>query len=333
VPAPQLHLTFAEMMADQEGVPRLVRDATRKHQICVHLGGIFHDLPYYIGALRMALGYLRANAAEISRWGVRLHMDRPGAFSAHVVETMRNAPGPLDREERTAFLAGFFSHAALDHTLHPLVNFAAERETLQRGGEVSHQHRIVEKYQSLFIHMELLGQDVIGTPEFYARIAKVTRANPFFRRRIEPGLAEFMTGMLGSFFGEAPSVDEWSGWVRSFRHIAFLVSSSIAGQDSVRSRTPELRERYFSNEAFDFRDFFAAGRRRAASILTLAHDYFELPRFDEASRAAFARATALDNLSYPDEARHPEARVALLGVGRVRVPVQHDERLCIASPG
>lgn len=321
------------MMADQEGVPRLVRDATRNNQIYVHLGGIFHDLPYYIGALRMAFGYLRSNAAEISPWGVRLHMDRPGAFSAHLVETMRNAPGPLDREQRMAFLAGFLSHAALDHTLHPLVNFAAHRETLHRGGEVSHQHRIVEKFQSLFIHMELLGQDVIGTPEFYAKISKVTNANPFFRRRIDPGLAEFMTGMLGRFFGDAPSAETWSGWVRCFRHIAFLVSSSIAGQDSLRSRTPELRERYFSNEAFDFRDFFAAGRRRAASLLTLAHDYFELPRFDDAARAAFARATALDNLSYPDEARHPETRVVLLGAGRVAPPARHDERLCIAAPG
>jgi hypothetical protein len=321
------------MMADQEGVPRSMRDATRRHPIFVHLGGIFHDLPYYIGALRMALGYWRGNAAEICPWGVRLHMDRPGEFSAHLVESMRHAPGPLTQEERVAFCAGFFSHAALDHTLHPLVNYAAERETRRRGGEVSHHHRLVEKYQSLFIHMEVLGHDVIGKPEFYARIARITRTNPFFRRRVDPGLAEFMTGMLGRFFGESPSADEWSGWVRSFRHIAFLVSGSLADQDSRRSRTEVLRERYFSNEDFDFRDFFAAGRRRAASMLTLAHDYLELPRFDDASRASFARAAALDNLSYPDEARHPETRVALLASGRVSAPVRHDERLCVASSG
>jgi hypothetical protein len=336
VPAPPLHLTFAEMMADQEGVPRSVRDAVRQHPIYVHLGGIFHDLPYYIGAVRMALGYWRGNAAEICPWGVRLHMDRPGVFSAHLVETLRHAPGPLTHAERVAFVAGFFSHAALDHTLHPLVNFAAEREAARDGGEVSHHHRLVEKYQSLFIHLELFGKDVIGQPHFYTRMARITQHNPFFRRRVDAGLAEFMTGMMGSFFGEAPSVGEWSGWVRSFRHVAFLVSGSMADRNSRGKRTPEIRERYFSNEDFDFRDFFAASRRRAASMLTLANDYFDLPRADETARAAFARAAALDNLSYPDEARHPETRVVLLGGRRVAPPGErrpHDERLCVASSG
>jgi hypothetical protein len=332
VPAPPLHLTFAEMMGDQEGVPRKVREAVRAHPIYTHLGGIFHDLPYYIGALRMMLGYWQENAAEISPWGVRLHMDRPGAFSAHLVETLRHAPGPMDRDQRTAFFAGFFSHAALDHTLHPLVNFAAERAFRRHGGEVSHHHRLIEKYQSVFLHIELLGEDIIGTPAFFSRIAKVTRKNPFFSRRVDPGLAEFMTGMLRGFFGEAPSAREWTGWVRSFRHIAFLVSGTLAARNSRNSRTPELRERYFSNSEFDVRDFFEAGRRRAASMLTLARDYFELGRHDDAARESFARATALDSLSYPDEARHPEQRVVALGVGRTPLPVE-PEQLCAATPG
>ena len=331
MPAPPLHLTFAEMMGDQEGAPRSLRDAVHSQPIYTHLGGIFHDLPYYIGALRLMLGYWRGNAAEISPWGVRLHMDRPGEFSAHLVETLRHAAGPLGRTERLAFLAGFFLHAALDHTLHPLVNFAADREATRRGGEVSHHHRLVEKYQSIFIHLEMLGKDVIGTPEFFGRIAKVTQHNPFFRRRVDKGLAEFMTGMLGSFFGEAPGVEEWTGWVRSFRHVAFLVSGTLADRNSQKGRSAELRERYFTNHDFDFRDFFEAGRKRAASMLTLASDYFDLDRFDHATRQRFARQTALDSLSYPDGTRHPEARVVALLSGRAPTPIEH-EPMCAGWP-
>jgi len=319
------------MMGDQEGAPRSVREAVRAEPIYAHLGGIFHDLPYYIGALRLALGYWRGNAAEISPWGVRLHMDRPGEFSAHLMETLRHAPGPLARTDRIAFFAGFFSHAALDHTLHPLVNFAADREAAQHGGEVSHHHRLVEKYQSMFIHLEMFGKDVIGSPEFFARVARVTQHNPFFRRRVDKGLAEFMTGMLGSFFGEAPSIEEWTGWVRSFRHVAFLVSGTLADRNSRRARSAELRERYFSNRNFDVRDFFEAARKRAASMLTLASDYFDLDRFDPGDRARFTRATALDSLSYPDETRHPEARVVALAAGRAPMPVER-EHVCAVSP-
>jgi hypothetical protein len=197
---------------------------------------------------------------------------------------------------------------------------------------VSHHHRLVEKYQSLFIHLEMMGKDIVGSPELFSRLAKVTRKNPFFSRRVEPGLAEFMTGMLESFFGDAPSPKEWSGWVRCFRHIAFLISGTMADRNSRRNRTAQLRERYFSNMDFDFRDFFEASRKRAASVVTLAHDYFELPRFDEADRERFAIDSALDSLAYPDVASHPEARVVALGHGASGEPAA-DVPICAALPG
>lgn len=338
MPAPPLHLTFAEMMGDQDGVPRSVRDVVHAHPIYTHLGGIFHDLPYYVGAIRMMLGYWRENAAEVCPWGIRLHMDRPGPFAAHMVETMRHAEGPLTRDQRKSFLAGFLSHAALDHTLHPLVNYAADRQHALRGGEVSHHHRLVEKYQSLFIHLEMKGEDVIGKPEFFSHLAKVTEKNPFISRRVDTGLAEFMTSIFKGFFGEAPSVREWTGWVRSFRHIAFLISGVMASRNSRIKRTEVHKERYFSNEEFDFRDFFEAGRTRAASVLTLANDYFDLPKHDESSRERFVRDVALDSLAYPDVAKHPEPRIVALVGGQkqeMEPETEHetDGRLCAAWPG
>ncbi|MEK6608985.1 MAG: zinc dependent phospholipase C family protein [Myxococcota bacterium] len=306
MPAPTVHLTFAEMLADAPEVPRAVRSAVRSSLPYARLGGIYHDLPYYTGVAHLCVGYWRENAAEICPWGVRLHRDAPGAFAEHLVRTLRTADGPLDRSERLAFLAGFLSHALLDHTLHPLVNHAAERQQSLCGGEVSHHHRLVEKFHSIFFHAERFGEDVLGSSVMRER------ARLGASWRVERPLAEFMTGLLRGRFGEAPSPGRWASWVRCYQRISFLLSTPLAALGSRRSRTERAYRLYYANPEHDFREFFAAAETRTHRFISFAHDYFEAGDFSNGARARFIEEAALDDLAFPDRVAHPVRRISEL---------------------
>lgn len=314
MPAPPLHVTFGEMLGDAPGAPRAVRDAVRAARPYARLGAMYHDLPYFIGVVDLCIGYWREQAAAIAPWGVRLHRERPGAFAEHIARTLRDGGGPLDREQRLAFLAGFLSHAILDHTLHPLVNHVASRQEAERGGQVTHHHRLVEKFHSIFFHLERFGDDVLGSSVMRDRMRVTESAG------VEPALAHFMTDLLRGHFGAAPSPGEWAGWVRCYQRISFLLSTFPAARNSRRVRTEEMRRRYYANEAYDFREFFAAAEKRVAGFLGFALDYFESGDFSPPSRRRFVEEIALDDLAFPDAARHPERRINELGAARSPAP-------------
>src|SRR5262249_11541133 len=143
--------------------------------------------------------------------------------------------GPLTRDERLALMAGLISHAALDLTLHPLVNYCARRDTEAFGGHESVHHRLTEKDHALFFHLERLGADPIGTPEF-RRLTQVVKAVPplFGPARVEQPLLGFMQDAYRGVYGDAPDSATWAGWVRSFRHFGVLAALPIARKNSAK---------------------------------------------------------------------------------------------------
>lgn len=291
------------MLGDAPEVPRVIRESIRHARPYARLGAMYHDLPYFIGLVDLCIGYWRERAIDITPWGYRLHCEKPGEFAEHIVRTMRTTDGPITHEQRLAFIAGFLSHAILDHTLHPLVNHVSERQTQVQGGEVSHHHRLVEKFHSIFFHLERFGEDVLGSSVMRDR-TDLTGSS-----RVEPGVAEFMTNLARDFYGIGPTPEEWSDWVRCYKKVSFLLSTFPAARNSRRVRTDEMRERYYTNAQYDFRDFFAAAEKRTHGLLQFANDYFEAGDFAEASRQRFVEAAALDDLAFPDRDRHPERRI------------------------
>ena len=99
MPAPQLHLTFADEM----------RRAATAEPRCLRLGSIFHDLAYYGNVPLMAIRYGLRRPAEPSVWGYRIHYDRPDSFLARFIETAHGYPG--------AARAGFVADIAFDGSL------------------------------------------------------------------------------------------------------------------------------------------------------------------------------------------------------------------------
>jgi hypothetical protein len=309
MPAPQLHLTFGTLVQDQPGVPAPLRRACAAEPVYVRLGAIFHDLPYYGNMLAEAIRYGLGSPALDEPWAYRMHSVRPDRFVASYIRAAATAPG-LATDERLALVGGLISHAALDLTLHPLVNYCARRDTSAHGGHESVNHRLTEKYQALFFHLDRFGRDPIGSSEFW-RATQVVKAGSLVRATVEAPIAGFMRDAYQGAYGDAPATVTWAGWVRSFRHFGALVSSPMAARNSARKRRdPSLRERYFENEVFRFYEFYACSERRLAGLATLAYDYFSSGDFSPAPEEAFVRAARIDDLAEPIP--QPEERLPAL---------------------
>src|SRR6476659_1860926 len=261
MPAPQLHLSFANRIAVTDGIDPELRAACAAEPQYTRLGAIYHDLPYYGNMLAEAVRYGLRGAALDEPWAYRMHSVRPARFAASFVRAAATTPGPLTRAERLALVGGLLSHCALDLTLHPLVNYCARRDTARFGGHESVHHRQTEKYHALFFHIEDLGEDPIGSP-LIREWSRVVKRGSFVRARVEEPLTVFMRDAYRGAYGGAPAARTWATWVRSFQHFGALVSSPMALHNSRRVRhSAELRARYYENNAFVFRDFYACSVR------------------------------------------------------------------------
>jgi hypothetical protein len=294
MPAPQLHLTFGELLGRQPDLADDLRTACAAEPRYVRLGSIFHDLPYYGNMAWMAVRYGLRRPAEESYWGTKVHYDRPDQFFARFVETARTIEAPLTRSERLAIVVGFTSHCALDLSMHPLVNYIARRDQRLDGGAESHHHRLAEKYHALFLHLEAFGHDIIGT-EAMRELTRVTKRGSLLRRgAVEPALVEFACAAYRAMWDDAPSANQWTGWVRSFAHFGVMVSGGMARRNSLRLRTAANRARYFQSPEFDVRDFWEAGRARGVKLAGAAFEYFDRGDFSPEAHRRFIAEVAFD---------------------------------------
>jgi hypothetical protein len=299
MPAPQFHLTFAELVKEHPGVRPSLRHACASEPVYTRLGAIFHDLPYYGNMAFEALRYgLRAPALD-EPWAYRMHSVRPGRFVASFIQAAARST-QLSTHEKLALVGGLLSHCALDLTLHPLVNYCARRDTHLYGGHESSHHRLTEKYHALFFHLEQMSDDPIGTAAFRAK-TQVVKEGSFVRGRVEKPLLDFMAEAYRGAYGDAPDRAVWATWVRHFRHFGLLVSLPIAARNSQKKRhDPTLRWRYFENDVFRFWDFYAHSERRVAELCNLGYDYFSAGDFGPAAENAFVTAAGIDDLAEPD---------------------------------
>jgi hypothetical protein len=295
-------LTFGNLVAETDGVPRLLRRACAAEPVYTRLGAIFHDLPYYRPELgNMIVESIRYGLelpALDEPWGYRMHSVRPDRFVASYLRAAATTPG-LAADERLALVGGLISHCALDLTLHPLVNYCARRDTSAHGGHESVNHRLTEKYHALFFHLDRFGEDPIGRPDFW-RQTVVVKSGAWLRATVEPSIAAFMQQAYRGAYGGAPSVAQWSGWVRSFRHFGALVSSPFAARNSRRKRMDaSLRTRYFENDVFRFYQFYARSEARLVELSRLALDYVSAGDWSRAAEDAFCSAAKIDDLAEP----------------------------------
>jgi hypothetical protein len=304
MPAPQLHLTFGELVQHNPGVPAEMRRACAAEPIYARLGAIFHDLAYYYAPMVFeAVRYSLGAPALDEAWGYRMHCVRPDRLVASFIRAAQTEPG-LSRQEGLALCGGLLSHCALDLTLHPLVNYCARRDVVRYGGHESTHHRLTEKYHALFFHLERFGDDPLGTPAF-AEKARITKEGRALNSRVEPALLRLMENAFRGAYGGAPSPARWSKWVRNFRQFGIMLSMPPAAKNSLRTRTAAMRQRYYENEVFDFRAFYALAEQRMGQLGQLGHAYFDSADFSKPAEDAFCAAARIDDLAEPSAAGLP----------------------------
>lgn len=298
MPAPQLHLTFGELVQHHTGLPTPLRRACAAEPGYTRLGSIFHDLPYYYAPMLFeAVRYGLGAPALDEPWGFRMHSMHPERLVASFLSALCLEP-ELTQDERLALAAGLLSHCALDLAMHPLVNYCARRDTELLGGHESTHHRMTEKYHALFFHIDRFGFDPIGTPAF-AEKTRVTKRATALRAQVEAPLLRVMTQAFRGAYGGAPAAARWAGWVRNFRQFGLLCSMPIAQKNSLRMRTEEIRKRYYQNEVFDFPLFYAAAERRLAHLGWLGYEFVAKGDTSPEAQQAFCAASGIDDLAEP----------------------------------
>jgi hypothetical protein len=301
MPAATLHLTFVELLADAD-VPREIARAIRARLRHARLGAMLYDVPFYSNVVLMAIRYGLSRPAETRPLGTLIHHGGEAAgLYANLVARLKRAE-KLSRDTRLALMAGAASHIALDAAQHDLMRFIARRQMAATGkGDESHHHRLAEKFQSLFFHVETFGKDIIGTREWLDRTRLTEGASIIFRRH-EPAVTAAWLGALRDTYGSAPTVAEWTSQLRAFVHFGLLTSSYPARRNSRLYGTPDKRRLYYSNELFHFPDHMDAATRLAERMLALSQDFYEAGRFDDGARRRF-----LDELALPARISVPEA--------------------------
>jgi hypothetical protein len=301
MPSASMHLTHAELLTSEPSLAAPLREAMQRELVYARLGAVFPDLPFYTNIVTMMLGYWLEMPAEKCPFAQKMHRYHPDLFAWHFLTESRK-DRVLTTDQRLALLAGFFSHLALDLDLHPLVNWIARRDTILHGGHESHHHRLAEKYQSLFLHRELEGDDCLGKRRFFVEKSRIVDDPPFFRLNVGLPIVRWATDMLSGFFHEsAPSMRQFSSWVRSFRHFGFVVSLPPCAGNSQRLGNEANHERYFENSDFRFHDFFDCGYERSVQLLNLAYEVFETGDESVQARDAFLAAARIGDLAYPPD--------------------------------
>jgi hypothetical protein len=296
-------LTHAERLADTStGLPPALRAAMQREIIYTRLGATFVDLPFYTNIWTMMLGYYLEHPAEPCPFAQRMHRDRPDLFTWHVLQVCRRESSALSEAQRLAFLGGFLSHVALDLELHPLVNWCARRDVILHGGVESHQHRLAEKYQSLFFHREVLGADILGVPRLFTEQTQIVEHTAFFNLVTDRPVIRWSADLLAEFCrGEAPGPRDLASWIRAFRHFALSISLPIAKENSNRLGNAENRALYYDNADFRFMDHYRRAHARSVELLELAHAIWRSGDLSPESKASFLQRAQITNLAEPPE--------------------------------
>lgn len=296
-----MHLTHCELLARDSAVVAPLREAMEQEIIYARLGAVLFDLPFYTNIVTMMLGYWLELPAENCPFAQKMHRYHPDLFAWHVLCSVHEE-GPLTQTQRLAILGGFFSHIALDLEIHPLVNWCARRDVILNGGNESHQHRLTEKYQSLFLHRELTGYDIVGSPRVFTQKTRIVDFSAFFWLNVKAPVVRWTADLLSGFYHEsAPSMRQLGGWIRAFRHFGLMIALPIAKENSLRLGNEANRQSYFDNESFSFMDFWQRGYGRSIELINQAYEVFCRADFSLQSRNAFLDRARITDMSYPPE--------------------------------
>ena len=283
MPAEAIHLSaLDDTLARDPALARAVgADAYRR---LLRLGAVWIDLAYFDHFALGVARYLLGRPITTSAVGDRLHQTEPmrlGKLLLHEAARLRARPSTRAEGDRVLALAsGYFSHAAVDARLHPLVNRYASERARRLSDRPARQHNEVEKFHSILFHEERLGFDFMGDARLLEYIgidtALIADGGP-----IDRALAAAIAGV----HGEAPSGRERRRWARGYDQYTRLLASPFGRLIMPARVKAEVRGEVYAPPGARFVDHYADAVERS-----LAH-----------MRAAVAYAETLDDAAFDRE--------------------------------
>jgi hypothetical protein len=165
-----VHLTSIERLSVQHGLPHAIEHAVAHFPGAARLGAVCVDLPYYHNFPARLVEHFRLSAPPAFPWAERFHEEDPRPFAGALLDAARAAAPGDARDARIAFAAGYLVHAAFDQVTHR----AVERHVAEEGAAGDplpawHRHLRAEKWQSLYYHQRMFGEDIAGRARYLSR--------------------------------------------------------------------------------------------------------------------------------------------------------------------
>jgi len=243
------------------------------------------DLPYFDEFALAVLNFVRKRAQKHSPWGDIFHHGTPISVGRRLGERAitlsRSAATREVGETLHALSIGYMCHAAVDTSMHPMVNRAARARQRTHGGAHSRQHQEVEKFQSILFHEQRNGFDFMGTLKLYRYISVEGRllgdASP---------LQDAVREVIAAEYQRAPSAAELRRWVSGYRTYAMLLASPLG--KTIAPAADKERERPGLFDGLEFPRRFGEAVAQSRRWVTAFTDYLSDGRFDDSARAALA---------------------------------------------
>lgn len=235
VPAEGIHLSALDDLIAWGPAPITSQLAAGARREAARLGSVLVDLPYFERFAQAVVNYLIGRPQQTSRWGDTFHHRQPIAIGTWLMQSgcqlAQRAHSPIERERGEliiAFALGYIAHAAVDRSLHPLVNAMARARSQHSGRTVDQEHHEVEKYQSILFHEERFGIDMMGR-RFLFNYLDIDFSLLCGRRGASQGgpLWPTLCDALMHTHGESPTLRDFRRWTRSFDDYCLILTSPL----------------------------------------------------------------------------------------------------------
>jgi len=297
-----VHLTSIERLALRGRLPLSLERALAACPGAARLGAVAVDLPYYHNFPRRLAEHFTLSEPAAARWAERFHGSDPRPFARALLEAARSAAPGDARDARTAFAAGALVHCAFDQVTHRVI----ERRVADEGAAGDplpawHRHLRIEKWQGLYYHLRMFGEDISGRPSYLSRFRFADRppgpVAALLRGRALPWPVALAGQMGGAFpvepgrafraacraaWSDAPSWLALAEWLAGLSAYGVLLFSPLGrveglGRDPAAPR-PE-RARYYHDPdpgaGVDFEALVEEASARAERYLESAAGYLE----------------------------------------------------------
>lgn len=254
MPAEGIHLSALDDLIASGPAAITAQLASGSRREAARLGTVLVDLPYFENFAQAVVNYLAGRPQRASRWGDVFHHRSPIAVGRHLMTSgcrlVQRAQSAIERDRGEliiAFALGYIVHAAVDRSMHPMVNFMAQVRSQRSGRSVDQEHHEVEKYQSILFHEERFGLDMMGRLFLYNYLdIDFTLLCGRLGDAQGGPLWSALRAALHSTHGESPDLADFRRWTRSFNSYRLILTSPLGA-----TVVPDHEKRWVRPWAYD----------------------------------------------------------------------------------